>query len=71
MSPTRIYTVAQETGDKFLIEAATPAQALRHVTAGMFRVEVASAKDVAQLMAQGVKVESAKAAEATEAATRG
>lgn len=61
---TRIYKVDQDTGDKYLIEAATPAQALRHVTAGMFKVSPASAKDVAALMDQGVKVESAKVADA-------
>lgn len=61
---TRLYKVDQDTGDKYLIEAATPAQALRHVTSGMFKVAPASAKDVALLMDQGVKVETAKVADA-------
>ena len=65
---TRIYVVSQDTGDKFLIDAATPAQALRHVTAGMFDVKAASPKDVARLVGEGVKVEAAKAEATQEAA---
>ena len=60
---TRIYIVSQDTGDKYLIGAATPAQALRHVTTGMFDVKAASPKDVARLVAEGVKVQSAYAPE--------
>ncbi len=65
---TRIYIVSQDVGNKFLIDAATPAQALRHVTAGMFDVKAASPKDVARLVADGVKVEAAKSDAAQETA---
>jgi hypothetical protein len=63
--------VSQDVGNKYLVDAATPAQALRHVTAGMFSVTPATPKDVARLMDDGVKVENARDAEAAEAATRG
>ncbi len=61
---TRLYIVSQDTGDKYLVDAATPAQALRHVTTGMFYVKPATPKDVARLVADGVKVQSADAREA-------
>ncbi|HUW61642.1 MAG TPA: hypothetical protein VMZ06_11595 [Candidatus Bathyarchaeia archaeon] len=51
------------TGEQYLVEATSSAQALRHVTTGMFTVAVASTKDVAGMMANGVKVETAKVAE--------
>ena len=56
---TRLYIVSQDTGQKFIVDAATPAQALRHVTAFMFDVKAASTKDVARLVADGVAVETA------------
>jgi len=60
---TRLYRVTQEnTGDQHLVEATSASQALRHVTTGMFTVAVASTKDVAGMMANGVKVETAKVA---------
>jgi hypothetical protein len=61
---TRIYLVSQDVGNKYLVDAATPAQALRHVAAGMFDVKVATPHDVARLVADGVAVESAGEQEA-------
>lgn len=61
---TRIYLVSQDVGNKYLVDAATPAQALRHVAAGMFDVKVATPHDVARLVADGVKVETAGEQEA-------
>ena len=54
----RIYKVTN--GDKtFLVQAASQAQALRHVAGRLYSVEVAKAIDVAQLMSTGVTLESA------------
>lgn len=56
---TRIYRVAD--GDIVrLIEAANPAQALRHCATQRYHVGVAKATDVAYLMSKGVRVEQAK-----------
>jgi len=41
----------------FLVQAASQAQALRHVAGKMFAVEVAKAIDVAQAMGKGATVE--------------
>lgn len=65
MSETRIYKVS---GDKFvggtrLVEAATSAQAIRHVTKSLFSVDIATTKDVANLVGAGIKIESAAVAE--------
>jgi hypothetical protein len=52
----RIYKVTS--GDKtHLVQAASQAQALRHVAGKTFTVEVAKAIDVAALMSKGVAVE--------------
>ena len=52
----RIYKVTS--GDKtHLVQAASQAQALRHVAGKTFTVEVAKAIDVAALMSKGVIVE--------------
>jgi hypothetical protein len=52
----RIYKVTS--GDKtHLVQAASQAQALRHVAGKTFTVEVAKAIDVAALMSKGVSVE--------------
>ena len=54
----RIYKVTN--GDKtFLVQAASQAQALRHVAGRLYSVEVAKAIDVAQLMSSGVQLEAA------------
>lgn len=52
----RIYKVTS--GDTtHLVQAASQAQALRHVAGKMFSVEVAKAIDVAQAMTKGATVE--------------
>ena len=54
----RIYKVTS--GDAtHLVQAASQAQALRHVAGKMFVVEVAKAIDVAQLMSKGATIETA------------
>ena len=54
----RIYKVAN--GDNtYLVQATSQAQALRHVAGRLYSVEVAKAMDVAHLMSDGVKLETA------------
>jgi hypothetical protein len=56
----RIYEVANiDDGDIRLVMAFSPAQALRHVTTGMFSVRAASAVAVGKLMHNGVELERA------------
>lgn len=74
MSTTRIYVVTREDGEELLIDAPNAAQAIRHVTHGMFSAKPATPKDVARLVGDGVEVETAmrdKGAEADAAAVRG
>ena len=52
----RIYKVTSG-GTSHLVQAASQAQALRHVAGKTFAVEVAKAVDVAQLMTKGAVVE--------------
>jgi len=52
----RIYKVT--TGDTtHLVQAASQAQALRHIAGRMFTVEIAKTIDVAHLMGAGAKLE--------------
>lgn len=52
----RIYKVTA--GDKsYLVQATSQAQALRHIAGRMYRVEIATAMDVAKSMAAGAKLE--------------
>lgn len=54
----RIYKVTN--GDKtYLVQAASQAQALRHIAGRIYSVEVAKAMDVAHLMAAGTTLETA------------
>lgn len=54
----RIYKVTN--GDNtYLVQATSQAQALRHVAGRLYSVEVAKAMDVAHLMSDGVKLETA------------
>lgn len=71
MSDPVIYLVAQDNGDKYLVEASSRAQAIRHVARNMFDAKPATPRDVARLMGDGLTVESAKQQEADEAETRG
>lgn len=62
----RIYTVTNG-GKTYLVQAASQAQALRHVAGKTFVVEIAKAIDVAHLMTAGVFLEMASTpAEQTE-----
>lgn len=56
-TPTRIYRLDTGRGDR-LVRASSRAQAVHHVTASM-PVRVATQDDIAQLVAEGVKVETA------------
>ena len=64
MSKTRIYVV-RETGSVGaaglrLIDATSAATAIRHCTLDRFSAKPAKPRDVAELMAKGVKIEQAK-----------
>ncbi len=64
-TPTRLYTV--KNGDKArLVEAANPAQAVRHVAADTFTCSVTGALEAVQLRDQGVAVEKAGKTEEQE-----
>lgn len=56
----RIYEVVSKTGAKRLVQAANPAQALRHVAANEYGVQAANALAVAKLMSSGVQLEQAR-----------
>lgn len=61
MADQRIYKVTS--GDStYLVQAASQAQALRHVAGKTFCIEVAKAIDVAQVMSKGIAVEVANMA---------
>ncbi len=71
---TRIYVVRRtgdNTGENRLVEATSQAQAIRHVTGGIYTAEVAKTKDLADLMASGAKVEKASAANEAGEVSRG
>ena len=63
---TRIYAVRNKdvlnVGVR-LVEAATQAQALRHVAQNDYSVDIPNTKEVAELVSSGVRVESSGAAE--------
>ncbi len=59
MSTTRIYAVTVRDNDTYLVDATSKQQAERHVAAKFISAEVANGKTVAELMANGVKVETA------------
>lgn len=62
MAANRIYIVTTQNG-RHLIEAKTPAQAVRHATRTGVECKAASSKDVADAMGAGLKLESAKVEE--------
>lgn len=68
---TRIYSVTDNATKKArLVDAGNPAQAVRHVAVKAYSVSVATPKEVAALVANGVAVERAGREEpATEPAT--
>jgi hypothetical protein len=54
----RIYLVTESASDKArLVEAATPAQALRHVARNVYAVKPANTYEVASLVSRGVALE--------------
>jgi hypothetical protein len=59
MTTTRLYVVSGPDNTKHLVDAATPSQAVRHVTAELFSVWVAKPLEVAELVGAGTKVENA------------
>lgn len=62
---TRIYSVRESPDSIRLIEATNSSQALRYCARQRYHVEVASAREVANHMARGVKVEQANGEEAS------
>jgi hypothetical protein len=59
---TRIYVVGGPTGIR-LVDATTKQQAIAHVANSTINAHVASQKDLVELLARGVTVESVKAPE--------
>ena len=57
MAETRIYVVTTPAG-KRLVEAPNPSKAIRFVTHAGVTCEAASAREVAVLMSEGLKLES-------------
>lgn len=54
---SRVYVVKEKKGDKvWLVEANNQAQAMRFVTAALYEIKPASAKETADLMGAGKKV---------------
>lgn len=60
MQATRIYQVHDGESVR-LIDAASAAAAIRHAAIGKYKASPASAREVANIMATGVKVETAAA----------
>ena len=58
MAEQRIYKVTSA-NKEHLVQATSQAQALRHIAGKYYTVEVAKSIDVARLMGDGVKVETA------------
>lgn len=59
MSNVRIYHVTATNGAIGLVKATNQAQALRHVARQVFTIKPATALEVADRMADGIKVEDA------------
>lgn len=63
----RIYVVEEriDDGSKWLVQASSQAQALRHICEGLYEVRVVKTVEMAELIKNGVQIESAteKAAE--------
>lgn len=64
----RIYTIQQSGRTVGLVRAASPAQALRHHTAGLYTVEVASQDDLVAALTAGISVAEAGREAAAEVA---
>lgn len=59
MSVTRLYVV-QDGDNERLIEATSAASAIRHAALDRYTANIAKPKTIADLMANGVRVEQAK-----------
>lgn len=60
MAASRIYTVAHnDTGNAYLVRAASQAQALAHVARSQYSTRVATQDDIVDAMRAGVAVEDA------------
>lgn len=57
---TRIYVIMQKDKPNRLVDASSAAQAIRHCVSTEYSSRVATAKDVADMLAHGVVVEQAK-----------
>lgn len=54
---SRVYVIKEKKGDRvWLVEANNQAQAMRFVTAALYEIKPASAKETADLMGAGKKV---------------
>lgn len=56
MTPKRIYAIQSADRTVGLVRAATPAQALRHHTAGLYAVDVASQEQLVAALTAGITV---------------
>jgi hypothetical protein len=64
MAASRIYAIRDRNNHAMrLVEATSPAQALRHIAGALFEVTVASPKQIAALCQNGTKVEKAHVVE--------
>lgn len=63
VSPLPAITIDKQPQHARLVRAATPAQAVRHVTTGLFDVNVASQEDLVRLLSDGIKLEQTAAEE--------
>lgn len=58
--PSRIYVVTSDDGQtKAMVEAITPAQAIRHVAGSKYVAKPASPREVHDMVQAGVKLEKA------------
>lgn len=59
-SSKRIYLVSEQNdGGRYLVRATSQASAIRHVTADLFKAEVAKQEELVSLVAEGFRVEDA------------
>lgn len=57
---TRLYLVTDKAGNKRLVDAATPSQAIRHVVGDNYTATVPGNRQVAELARGGIEIETAK-----------
>lgn len=66
-TPTRIYVVKDAEGHACLVNATSPAQAIRHVSRSQYSAHVATQNECVQYARAGVDVEDASAEPTQEA----